>query len=305
MAGPVSGLELPEGYRERRATEADLEAVTQLVATYEEDVIGEALIDAEDVAGDWRRPSFDLSTDCVLVLAGDLLVGHGELFVPDRRAEVNVHPDHRGIGLGSWLLDWTERRSREAGDPYVRQTVSDRDVAGDALLKAGGYAPFHTAWILEIALRERPAVQTPDGIVIRDFEPGGDDREVFQVVEDAFSEWPDREPTAFDDWASRSVRRDGFEPWMLPVALDGDEIVGVANLIPYLDSGFVQYLATKASHRHRGIARALLQHAFATFYDRGRQTTGLSTDSRTGALSLYEKLGMRVTQSYTTYVKDL
>lgn len=305
MAGPVSEPELPESYRKRSATEDDLEAVTALVAAYEEDIHGEALIDAEDVAGDWRRPSFDLSTDCVLVFADDLLVGHGELFPPDRRSEVNVHPGHRGIGLGSWLLDWTERRSRETGAPYVRQIVSVEDVPGCRLLTARGYAPMHTAWILEIAVPERPEVQAPTGIVIRDLAPGLDDREVFQVVEDAFGEWPDREATTFGDWASRSLQREGFEPWMLPVVLDGDEIVGVANLIPYPDSGWVQYLATKASHRHRGIARALLQHAFAEFHGRGYRTCGLSTDSRTGALGLYEKLGMRVTRSFTTYSKDL
>jgi mycothiol synthase len=304
MARPVSDPGLPQAYRQRPATEGDLEAVTALVAAYEADVLGEVLIETEDVAGDWRRPSFDLSTDCVVVFADDSLVGHGELFGPDRRAEVNVHPGHRGVGLGAWLLGWTERRCRETGAPYVRQIVSDEDVAGAKLLVARGYVALHTAWMLEIDVPERPAVEIPEGIVIRAFETGLDGRDVYRVIEDAFSEWPDREPTTFGDWASRTIHREGFEPWMVPVAVDGDEIVGVANLVPSPDSGWVQYLATKASHRHRGIARALLQHAFAMFHDRGRRTCGLSTDSRTGALSLYEKLGMRVTRSFTTYSKE-
>jgi mycothiol synthase len=297
--------QLPEGYRDRPATEDDLDAVTGLVAAYEQDVLGEVLIETEDVAGDWRRPSFDLSADCVLVFADDSLVGHGEVFVPGRRTEVNVHPGHRGMGLGSWLLEWTERRSRDAGAPYAQQTVSDEDVSGASLLAARGYSALHTAWILEIGVPERVTVRTPDGIAIRDFEPGRDDHEVYRVIEDAFGEWPDREPTAFDDWATRAIHRDGFEPWMLPVAFENDEIVGVANLIPYPDTGWVQYLATKASHRHRGIARALLQHAFGAFYDRGNRSVGLSTDSRTGALSLYEKIGMRVTRSFTAFSKEL
>jgi mycothiol synthase len=305
MAGSVSEPGLPEPYRERPANEDDLEAVTALVAACEEDVLGEVLIETEDVAADWRRPSFDLSTDCVVVFADDSLVGHGELFVPDRRAEVNVHPGHRGVGLGTWLLGWTESRSREIGAPNVRQIVSDEDVAGAELLGTQGYVTLHTSWILEIDVPERPAVQTPEGIVIRDFESGRDDREVYRLIEDAFSEWPDRQPTAFGDWASRAIHREGFEPWMVPVAVDGDEIVGVANLVPSPESGWVQYLATKASHRHRGIARAVLQHAFAMFHDRGRRSCGLSTDSRTGALSLYEKLGMRVMRSFTTYSKEV
>jgi ribosomal protein S18 acetylase RimI-like enzyme len=296
---------LPANYRDRPAIEGDLEAVTAFVAAYEQVVLGEVLIETEDVASDWRRPSFDLSADCVLVFEGDSLLGHAEVFLPDRRAEVNVHPARRGMGLGTWLLGWTERRSREAGAPHVRQTVSDDDAGGAALLGARGYAAEHTAWILEIAVPERPSVDTPDGIVIRDFEPGVDDRAVHRVVEDAFGEWPDREPMAFDDWSARVIRRAGFEPWMLPVAVARGEIVGAANLILSSDSGWVQYLATKATHRHRGIARSLLRHAFGLCHDRGLRTCGLSTDSRTGALGLYEKIGMRVTRSFTTYAKEL
>jgi len=33
--------------------------------------------------------------------------------------------------------------------------------------------------------------------------------------------------------------------------------------------------------------------------------SGLSTDSRTGALSLYEKVGMAVHRAYASYAKDL
>jgi hypothetical protein len=33
--------------------------------------------------------------------------------------------------------------------------------------------------------------------------------------------------------------------------------------------------------------------------------SGLSTDSRTGALTLYEKVGMTVRRSYMSYAKDL
>jgi hypothetical protein len=32
---------------------------------------------------------------------------------------------------------------------------------------------------------------------------------------------------------------------------------------------------------------------------------GLSTDSRTGALGLYERVGMKVTRSYTHFAKEL
>jgi hypothetical protein len=37
----------------------------------------------------------------------------------------------------------------------------------------------------------------------------------------------------------------------------------------------------------------------------GRSVVQLSTDSRTGALGLYEHVGMRIVRSYTHYAKEL
>ena len=64
-------------------------------------------------------------------------------------------------------------------------------------------------------------------------------------------------------------------------------------------------LAVAATHRHRGVARALLQTAFRRSFERGYDHTSLTTDSRTGALSLYERVGMHVTRSFTNWGLDL
>jgi hypothetical protein len=53
------------------------------------------------------------------------------------------------------------------------------------------------------------------------------------------------------------------------------------------------------------LGRALLQESFRRFKAMGWDRAGLATDSRTGALSLYEHVGMRVDRSYTRWVKDL
>ena len=71
------------------------------------------------------------------------------------------------------------------------------------------------------------------------------------------------------------------------------------------DEGWIHQLATRATHRHRGIARALLHAAFSAFSEQGKKRSGLSTDSRTGALALHEQVGMSVRQSYTRYTKPL
>jgi mycothiol synthase len=68
---------------------------------------------------------------------------------------------------------------------------------------------------------------------------------------------------------------------------------------------WIDTLAVRRDVRTRGIARALLAAAFLRSFELGYATTGKSTDSRTGALTLYEKHGMTVRERYTHYALDL
>lgn len=61
---------------------------------------------------------------------------------------------------------------------------------------------------------------------------------------------------------------------------------------------FIARLATRADQRGKGLAQALLVDAFAAAADHGATVSELSTDSRTGALGLYEKVGMQVTSNW-------
>ena len=61
----------------------------------------------------------------------------------------------------------------------------------------------------------------------------------------------------------------------------------------------------RRDQRNRGLAQALLVDAYGRARDHGVMTGGLSTDSRTGALSLYEKVGMQVTSTWVNRGIDL
>jgi len=128
------------------------------------------------------------------------------------------------------------------------------------------------------------------------------------VIENAFNEWPNRDPATFEDWAALTIERPSFAPWQMILAAEQDtgDIVGVSFMLDYeAEGGWVQQVATRASHRHQGIARAMLVRAFQAFWDQGERVVGLNTDSRTGALGMYEKVGMHVKRSYTNRAKDL
>jgi ribosomal protein S18 acetylase RimI-like enzyme len=301
----MADISLPDGYTWRHAEPGDVQPITDLIGACELVDDGVVEIDPSDVAGTFERPNAQ-PEDCIVVFEGDRLVAWGD--VNKERAEADVHPEFRGRGLGTRLLAWTEARARETGRPRVRQTVTDANTGAAALFRAHGYEVGHTSWILQIAFADGgpPPITTPPGITLRPYT-GEDAQAAYRVVEDAFNEWPDRQPSTFEEWAQYGIAHGAFAPQMSRLAFDGDELVGTALAIDYAnaDEGWIQMVATKATHRHRGIARALLHGVFEAFHEAGKPACGLSTDSRTGALTLYERVGMHVRRTYTGYRKDL
>jgi mycothiol synthase len=314
----IAALDLPAPYTARPLTADDARAVTDLMAACELHDIGEVQIELEDIVGDWQRPSFDLATQSVGVLdERGRLVAYGEVYQA-RRAEVYVLPEARGRGVGSELMAWTWRLAREQGGTLVGQTVPERVSDAVALFKAHGYRPMWTSWILELPEGAELAEGTlPAGIEIRAMVPGQDERAAYQTVEEAFNEWPDRDPVAYEDWAAVVLQRPGFEPWQLLLAVEKDEeeagdndgateqVVGVCFVIASVDTGWVQYLAVRRDRRGRGIARALLLRAFSESRARGMRRAELNTDTRTGALDLYLHVGMQVKETFVHWARDL
>lgn len=295
----------PAGFSARPCAPTDVRAVFELVAACETQDIGVVGIEFDDIDSEWAQPSFDLAGDTIAVFedATGTLVAQGEMSY-STRADCCVHPAWRGRGVGNWLLHWTEAYARARGASRVGQTVADTAVDAVDLFERHGYTWLWTSWILDIQFADTPleAPVLPDGYTIRDFVPGVDDPAAHAVIDTAFLEWSDREPESLEDWRVKTIARAGFEPWLLPVLLaPGGEVVGAAFLMEADEEneGWVQQLAVSRDHRGLGLGRALLDESFARFHSRGRRGCGLNTDSRTGALGLYEHVGMSVKRSYT------
>lgn len=298
-------MSLPEGLVARPLVPADAQVVFELVRDAETHELGEAAIEIEDIQGDWARGSFDLATESIGVWDGDRLAAAGEVF-KGRRADANVHPDYRGRGIGTFLADWLEECARAGGSRLVGQTVPG-DSDPEAFFRSRGYRVGWTSWVLQLpgdrTIEPQPL---PDGYTLREFAGPEDGRVAFQLIEDAFNEWPDREPSSYDDWAPRGPLRPGFEPWQIRFAVDprGTD-VGVCYTIKAGETGYVDAIAVRRDQRGLGLARALLVDAFARAREHGATVSELSTDSRTGALGLYEHVGMTVTQTWRQWMTDL
>src|SRR6056297_4178794 len=137
----------------RDATADDVDGVRSvaresLVASYGH-AVGEQLLD--EAVEEWYDAD-DLGDDVddddavfpVAVVDGDV-VGFAESYVVGRRERVgeidwlHVHPDHRGSGIGSALLERVESELQEVDVDRIEARVLVANEAGTAFYEAEGY----------------------------------------------------------------------------------------------------------------------------------------------------------------------
>jgi mycothiol synthase len=275
----------------------------------------------EDVRSKWQAPFFasHLQTDAWVVLAPDgQIVGYADVEWRSQGrfgAVAYVHPDHTGKGIGRHLVRLIEARARQRipeEPPDVRVTLTNfinhANTAACNLLGQEGYRPEQYDWIMEIELKEAPQPPAwPEGIALRAFVAGQDDRAVHNAWEEAFADHRGHIPIPFEEWYQRMQQRENFDPSLWFLAMDGAEIAGIALCSAQAGRADVEDLAVRRPWRRKGLGIALLRHAFGECYRRGLQTVALGVDaeSLTGATRLYERAGMHILWQYDRYRKEL
>jgi mycothiol synthase len=302
---PPAGLEL------RAPTREEAQAVTDLVVACDIEEVGEPDFELDDLLTDWNRPGFDLQGDAVIATDAARIVAYAALVRRDY-ADVYVHPDYRGRGIGAELLAWSERRTLAALEPgetvRLGQVVTSDHAGARRLLERAGYEPARTYWRMEMAFEGPPPPPSwPEGIRVRSFDRERDSRAVYALVQDAFADNERHEAESFEEWQAFMIDREAFEPGLWFIAEANGEIAGVVLCPDYQGEAWVRQLAVGRAWRRRGLGTALLRQAMSEFHRRGRQDIGLVVDSwnRTGAKELYERSGMHVAREHTRLEKDL
>jgi mycothiol synthase len=304
----------------RAPTFDDLQAVVDLVNACSVAEGGTPDENPEILRSDWQTPGFDLAADAwVAVAPGGQLVGYEQVEVSDDSSPIEldgyVHPEYAGRGIGTHLLQLAEKRVRQtritgaAEAARLRGNIAAANAGARQLFMSEGYQLIRHFWRMEIDFDAPPAPPPlPEGISVRPFVPGSDERAAYETVEEAFADhWQHVRPT-FEDWARRSIQREDFSPSLWFLAHDGAEVVGTLLGYPRgVQFGWVRGLGVRRGWRGRGVGMALLRTAFAAFYAHGYRGAGLGVDAQslTGATRLYERAGMRVTEQYETYEKVL
>ena len=245
-----------------------------------------------------------------MAVAGAEVVGYAHLDAERDLAsladESCVHPDHRGLAIGTALLDRAEARASEAGLARFQVHVVNDD--GRLLVERRGHRLVRYFWRMEIRLDRVPAEpQLPDGYAVRSYRPGADDAALHALIQEAFAAHWEFTPEPLEDWLRGRTSRGDYHPALWRVAEAGGELVGAALCFGDRELGWVLELGVSPRHRGLGLGVALLQSGFRALAARGHTRVGLEVDAEneTGATRLYERAGMRVTRRYATYEKKL
>ena len=190
------------------------------------------------------------------------------------------------------LVEFVENLARERRMDSISTFVADGDAEGARFFADRGYTLHHTAWILGLD-PETPITGRvlPEGYAVRPFTEA-DAEATYRVITEAFGEW-DHKPHSFEVWRAATLERPNVDPSAFRVATYAGEVIGAATVYDSFGEAWVAQLAVARAHRRRGVAQQLLAETYAAARERGVPNAGLSTDTRTGALDLYLRLGMR------------
>jgi len=300
---------------------ADLNAVAKLIYDVcEADGDTTVAVTPEELANDWKKEGFNLERDAFLVETKDgRVVGYEEFGNEVEHVQLYsdgyVHPEFKGLGIGTTLLRAVEVRAREdmqLADSdsriFIRSTIDNKDEQGHSLHKTEGYFSIRYHWRMEIKLQEPPpAVTWPDGVELRPFVKDEHAMVVWQAQNEAFLDHWGSHETTFEEFAHNRFDAAKFDPTLWVIAWDGTEVAGFSINRFRMGIGWIGTLGVRRPWRKKGLGLALLQYSFGEFYKRGTTTIGLGVDASnpTGATRLYQRAGMYVASEFATYEKEL
>ena len=293
----------------RKPSEGEAEAVAALVNAHSIAARGEPNITPETVV-DWLA---DPAIDIRVADRGGELACYGDMMLaPDgTRAHLDIreHPDHPGAA--EVLLNEFEVAAAERGATVCRAYSDRAETSYVEQLEARGYTPIRCSFEMLIALGgARKQAPVPVGLEIRPREEG-QERSMYEASMTAFADHWGFEQRPYEEWARRHVESVLTDRSLQFLAWDGTEIAGVCLCAPHqslqVGFGWVDVVGVRPPWRRRGLALALLVHAFDEFRARGFDRVGLGVDgeSTTGALELYERAGMHIAKQEDTFERTL
>jgi mycothiol synthase len=293
----------------RPAKAGEVETVTELLNEHSRRIHGTDNTTVAELQLYWDSPDVDFPADVLVAEKDGALVGYADVGVWGE----HVWLDLRGLEHDALrpLLGAVEARAAEK-KPRAKLIgyAHEHDQITRAAFEEAGYRVIRHSFRMEIDLQDRlPEPELPEGIVVRTLRKG-EEKRVYAAHMESFADAWMFTPEPFEQWTHWFVNDPAFDPTLWYLAESDGELAGIligneSRTEPGL--GWVRILGVVPAHRRRGIAQALLGQAFREFQRRGLGRGGLGVDaeSQTGAVELYERVGMHVARTSVQLEKSV
>lgn len=293
----------------------DVALCAALVAAEEIDLLGVVESPAEEVRQAFSQPWTDRGSTVLVLRDGE---PRSLLWVTrDDLARQTFFTVHTSPGPGEAEV---HARAVELGVAAARRHALDDGAPGWSarsggwiegrrhadLLAAHGFEPVRRFYQMLIPT-DSPAIPPtapplPDGAEIVVARDEAAYRALYEVDCAAFADHWNFVAHPFDEWCAEIVDSPNRDPdgmWLLMVDGTPAGICVLEDSRRSLGEGYVGILGVLEQFRGRGLASLLLQRAFVRDRDRGLTGTRLGVDAEntTGAVGLYEKVGMHAART--------
>jgi RimJ/RimL family protein N-acetyltransferase len=311
----------------RPATLDDVETVCHVEAALRADMPSDPVVEHYT----WKYPEPGVTAERWIAEVNGQPAGYASLFHPDW-SQMTEKGSWAWLGwqAGSTaivpaLVDLVEARAHALGSTRLAVYCREDETALVDVLLAGGFRldAVNKIWELDLvrhrdrllaiarAARSRMAAEGIALLPLSEHRTGGDPyRDLYDAWSDSRADVPrshEMTPTSYQDFMVRH-RAPDHRADRIWIALDRDRIVGLSFLHfpPGGGPAWTGFTGTVASHRGRGIARAVKMETIAQAIELGVSTLGTDNDERNAAmLHINEDLGYTLRPGLVDYEKDL
>lgn len=251
----------------------------------------------------------------LMVWHESLLVGYVHLDTTDEvqgpSAEIVVHPDMRGRGIGAAL---TDAALEIQGSRPLRLWAHGDSPEAASLARARGFSRHRSLLQMRRSLyAPLPKALVPAGVSVRSFNVGEDESAWLALNAEAFAHLPDQGGWTLADLQAR-IHEPWFDPAGLLVAQDSNgalvgthwtKVHGAADHHDHVHDpvGEVYVLGVADRARGTGLGRALTVLGLEHLRDKGLDAVMLYVDaSNSAAIKVYEGLGFTAWDTDVLYV---
>jgi len=287
----------------RAATADDLDAAYDLIVQRDHAVFGESEFQRRYLE---HRLSQD-GCDCLVAVDDGRIAAWASL---DADHDFTIAAARDDGTAAAAVLQNVESRGGERGFDTLTNIVVPEDTVQWSLLERSGYTADRVVlrmWRDLDGDLELPS--WPADVSVRAYTSADGER-VHALLDECYADWDrDYVELAHRDWLDFMTVHDDFDPEMWFLAERDGALVACALhwRTSASGKGWVKDLVVRESERGRGLGKALLQHGFHAYKERGGDRVGLKVDADnpTGAPQLYERVGFVVDRRYTIWTKAL